>query len=73
MAVDTATKRASAMNFGVPWNDTIPMPDGTVWDADRAHLLGLYSAAMTPAPSSGSPGPFQGLRSAIHVVSAFRI
>ena len=46
MAVDTAEKRYSMMNFvGGPGICTVPMfePDGAVDDDDRFHLLNLYS------------------------------
>ena len=58
MAVDTAEKRFSMMNFsdGV----SIPfVPDGTVELADRQHLLDAYSGiafagGAPPAPDSRS-------------------
>lgn len=53
MAVDTAAKRFSMMAFGRgPGN--IPIPDGTIAAADRAHLLRLYGGiALAGAPVSG--------------------
>lgn len=43
MAIDSAGKRYSMMNFGV--NPVIPMiiPDGTIAASDRSHFLNLYS------------------------------
>ena len=54
MAVDTAAKRFSMMNLSdgvaVPF-----LPDGTVEAGDRAHLLELYSGALSGggAPDTG--------------------
>lgn len=49
MAIDTENKRASA--FAV---DTmiliLPAPDGSIGDADRAHVGGLYSGIATTEP-----------------------
>lgn len=54
MAVDTRAERQAAMNFGgTPL--VLPNPDGTVGDADRAHLLELFLSGGTPAPSYLGP------------------
>ena len=51
MAVDTAAKRASAINIRLPWR-TAPFPDGTVGSDDRQHLAWMYGGilAFEPAP-----------------------
>lgn len=46
MAIDTPTKRASALNFGLPFNRALPVPDGTVGQADRQHVLGMYGGIL---------------------------
>jgi hypothetical protein len=43
MAVDTKAKRMSADNFCNPFDYVLPIPDGSIDQADRQHLLGLYS------------------------------
>ncbi len=43
MAIDTAEKRLSMLNFGLPWWTTLPASDGAIDAGDRLHLLGLYS------------------------------
>lgn len=43
MAVDTASKRFSMLNFGQDDNVMLFEVDGAVDADDRAHLLGLYS------------------------------
>ena len=42
MAVDSARKRFSMMNFGSPIIMPLFIPDGTIDDEDRYHLLNLY-------------------------------
>jgi len=44
--VDTATKRASVLSFGFPFGWVLPVPDGTVAQADRQHLLGYYGGIV---------------------------
>jgi len=43
MAVDTAEKRYSMLNFGLPFFRALPQVDGGIEADDRLHLLGLYS------------------------------
>lgn len=45
MAADTPTKRVAAIDFGLG-GLTLPIPDGMISAADRAHLLGLYLASQ---------------------------
>ena len=42
MAIDSAAKRASAHRAANRWARVLPIPDGTVAQADRAHLSDLY-------------------------------
>ena len=42
MAVDTPTKRASALFVRTRCRRFMPVPDGTIAVADRAHLAGVY-------------------------------
>lgn len=49
MAIDTAEKRLSALNFGR--GILLPAPDGTIDAGDKATLLNLYSGfALDPPP-----------------------
>ena len=43
MAVDTATKRYSALNVGCPWRGPAAIPSGTIGDSPRAIVAWLYS------------------------------
>lgn len=43
MAMDTASKRSSAMNLRCPWRGLWPMPDGTIGQGDRSHTSFMYS------------------------------
>lgn len=49
MAIDTATKRASAINVGMPALRLLPIPDGTVGQADRQHVALLYGGILAGA------------------------
>lgn len=47
MAIDTAAKRASAMAIGMgSMGIDLPIPDGTIDQADRQTLLGLYGGIL---------------------------
>lgn len=52
MALDTATKRASALGVGMPPGIILPVPDGTIDAADRAALSGVV------VPTAAVPGSF---------------
>lgn len=43
MALDTALKRASALNIASSWRGILPLPDGTVNQADRQVVPFFYS------------------------------
>jgi hypothetical protein len=47
MAVDTATKRSCALKVRTKCRRFLPVPDGTVAVADRAHVASVYY--QTPA------------------------
>lgn len=49
MAVDTAQKRLSMMDFGNPFPIGLFEPDGSIDLDDRTHLLGLYSGIVITA------------------------
>ncbi|KKN75798.1 hypothetical protein LCGC14_0376740 [marine sediment metagenome] len=61
MAVDTETKRRSALGMLVMALTIAPVPDGTIAAVDREHITGIY-AGIAPA----SPGV---LTTAIHIFS----
>ena len=48
MAIDTAAKRLSALNFGR--GILLPAPDGTIDAGDKATLLNLYSGIALDPP-----------------------
>lgn len=52
MAIDTRSKRASVLGLVLPFRQHFPVPDGTLGQPDRAHLLGLYSGYEYAAPAN---------------------
>lgn len=52
-AVDTATKRASVVNMT---GMVLPVPDGTIGDGDRAHLLKVYGGLQAAEPADAGDG-----------------
>lgn len=46
MAVDTALKRASAINVSSPWRGILPLPDGSVDAEDRQVVPFHYSGIL---------------------------
>ena len=61
MAIDTAQKRYSMMDFGSPYPIHLFEPDGAVDLDDRQHLLALYSGIVITVvvvipPSIGGGG-----------------
>jgi len=61
MAVDTQTKRRSALGMVIMALAVAPVPDGTVAAVDREHIIGIY-AGISPA----TPGV---ATTAIHIFS----
>jgi hypothetical protein len=49
MAIDTASRRASAMNFSRGHTVAMPVPDGTVSQEDRQHLAYMYAGIQAGA------------------------
>ena len=47
MAVDSAVKRYSILNFDIPWFWLLPAPTGGFGREGRQHLLGRYSGIST--------------------------
>ena len=52
MALDTAVKRASAINVTAPWRGLLPFPDGTIDQGDRQATAYQYSGILA---GGGSP------------------
>lgn len=48
--IDTPAKRASLIGYGLPFRLALPIPDGTIGQGDRQHLVGLYSGILAAAP-----------------------
>jgi hypothetical protein len=53
MAIDTALKRASVIQFKQPYRTTLPFPSGTIGTGQRITLGYAYSG-ITPSPPPGS-------------------
>ena len=45
MAIDSAQKRASALNFTMPFRH-LPYPDSSIDQGDRQHMAGLYAGVL---------------------------
>ena len=50
MAIDTATKRASALNTH-SLGDLLPVPDGSITQPDRQHIAGFYGGIAAGVPN----------------------
>lgn len=50
MAMDTASKRNSAIYVTQPWRLFLPVPDGSVGQPDRQHVPWLYSGIPVTTP-----------------------
>ena len=56
MAIDTAGKRSSCLDYEEVWTAGIPLPDGSVSQADRQHLLWSYSGILVSPVAVSVPG-----------------
>ena len=50
MALDTALRRASALNPACPWRSILPFPDGAITAEDRRTVAYFYSGNVATAP-----------------------
>ena len=53
MAIDTVAKRSSALNafmLGI----VLPVPDGTIAQADMQHILGFYGGILATSDETGA-------------------
>ena len=66
MALDSRNKRASACWPLLPSRGLLPLPDGTIDQADRQTLVLLYAGILANAPPP-PPGPRR-----LHTRAAFR-
>lgn len=55
MAIDTAAKRSSCLDHEEVWQFGIPLPDGTIGQGDRQHLIWTYSGILAISAVS-APG-----------------
>lgn len=55
MALDSANKRYSMLNFGNPIIQPLIIPDGTIASADMYHFLNLYYGISLDPPQAVSP------------------
>jgi hypothetical protein len=46
MAIDSISKRASAINVACPWRSSLPIPDGAISQGDRQHAAEMYSGIL---------------------------
>lgn len=46
MAIDTASKRLSCLDYEEPWAEAMPIPDGTIDQGDRQHAIWSYSGIL---------------------------
>lgn len=56
MAMDTAAKRHSAVNWGLPWR-TLPLPDGSIGQGDRQSVGLCYAGILAGSPVALVYGP----------------
>ena len=56
MAVDTANKRYSMITLTSPTPFMLPVPDGTIGDADRLMFLHLYHGISISAQAAVTAG-----------------
>jgi hypothetical protein len=56
MAIDTAAKRASAINPGSPWRAHVPFPDGAIGQGDRQAVAFWYSGILAGAAAAQPSG-----------------
>jgi len=55
VALDTRTKRASNMLLALPFRPTLPIPDGTLDQADRQQFLYMGNGQLFQTPSVLTP------------------
>lgn len=58
MAIDTAAKRSSCLDFEEVWTSGTPIPDGAVSQSDRQHGIWSYSGILIGAAATLVLGPF---------------
>lgn len=59
MAIDTRSRRASALRAFRPWVLALPLADGAVGQADREHTAFGYAGILSAA--AAAEGPFKRL------------
>lgn len=57
MAIDTATRRSSALLVGLPFRVSLAPPDGADSDGDRAQAAYLYHGLDYAADGGGGAAP----------------
>ncbi len=64
MALDTQSKRLSAISISAPWRVSLPIPDGTVSQGDRQHFMFLAADPLIGGGGlidTGDPVSLRGL------------
>lgn len=49
--MDTANKRASAVNVRCPWRGILPFPDSSIDQGDRQTVAFMYAGILATAPA----------------------
>lgn len=55
MAVDTASKRGSAINISCPWRGIFPFPDAVIDQGDRQQTAFMFSGQLAGPPTVATP------------------
>jgi hypothetical protein len=66
MAIDTASKRFSMMNLGTVPTSPLFIPDGTINDGDKYHLLNLYFGIALGSPVEVIASKYRGFISNVN-------
>lgn len=61
MAIDSASKRFSMMDFDLPTQPGMMPPDGSITAPDRLAFMWLYSGIAADSPSGGNPNRYRTL------------
>ncbi len=68
MALDSVSKRMSAINVGCPWRSSLPIPDNAINQSDRQHVSLMYTGIPAGAGAvSGIVVPDASIRIGTHI------
>ena len=74
MAMDTASRRASAINLSCPWRGIWPIPDGSIGQGDRLQTAFMYAGIPGDEvpDASSSVSAVSGIRPLLSACSGLR-